>query len=146
MKVNPTLKDHPVSLSSEGGLSMEMEKVLRKMPNGEGMESTKVLELNPTHPDVYKRQALACAGLGNNIRAQNEARAAVEMEPGNYEYQNLLDRLQNPGRTYRTYQQAHTQPGGGNPLIRFCLTLWLAQMFFSLLNCCCCGRGGYYYC
>lgn len=50
VKVNPTLKDHPVSLSSEGGISMEMEKVLRKMPNGEGMESTKVLELNPNHP------------------------------------------------------------------------------------------------
>ena len=45
------------------------------------------------------------------------------MEPGNYEYQNLLDRLQNPGRTYRTYQQTYTQPGGGNPLVRFCLTL-----------------------
>ena len=49
VKVNPTLKEHPVTLSSEGGISMEMEKVLRKMPNGEGVESTKVLELNPTH-------------------------------------------------------------------------------------------------
>ena len=50
MKVNPTLQDHPVSLSSEGGISMEMEKILRKMPaGGEGMESTKVLELNPNH-------------------------------------------------------------------------------------------------
>ena len=49
VKVNPTLKEHPVTLSSEGGISMEMEKVLRKMPNSEGVESTKVLELNPTH-------------------------------------------------------------------------------------------------
>ena len=50
VKVNPTLQDHPVSLSSEGGISMEMEKILRKMPaGGEGMESTKVLELNPNH-------------------------------------------------------------------------------------------------
>jgi molecular chaperone HtpG len=50
VKVNPTLKDHPVCLSSEGGISMEMEKVLRKMPNNaDGMESTKVLELNPNH-------------------------------------------------------------------------------------------------
>ena len=44
------MQDHPVSLSSEGGISMEMEKILRKMPaGGEGMESTKVLELNPNH-------------------------------------------------------------------------------------------------
>ena len=28
---------------------MEMEKVLRRMPNAEGVESTKVLELNPNH-------------------------------------------------------------------------------------------------
>ena len=49
VKVNPTLQEHPVTLSSEGGISMEMEKVLRKMPNGEGVESTKVLELNPSH-------------------------------------------------------------------------------------------------
>jgi len=50
VKANPTLQEHPVSLSSEGGISMEMEKVLRKMPGaGEGMESTKVLELNPNH-------------------------------------------------------------------------------------------------
>lgn len=49
VKVNPTLQEHPVTLSSEGGISMEMEKVLRKMPNGENVESTKVLELNPNH-------------------------------------------------------------------------------------------------
>ena len=28
---------------------MEMEKVLRRMPSAEGVESTKVLELNPNH-------------------------------------------------------------------------------------------------
>ena len=36
-------------MSAEGGISMEMEKVLRRMPNAEGVESTKVLELNPNH-------------------------------------------------------------------------------------------------
>ena len=49
VKVNPTLQEHPVTLSAEGGISMEMEKVLRRMPNAEGVESTKVLELNPNH-------------------------------------------------------------------------------------------------
>jgi len=43
-------------LSSDGGLSIEMEKVLRQMPNGEGMKENKILELNPNHPifDVLK--------------------------------------------------------------------------------------------
>ena len=49
VKVNPTLQEHPVTLSSEGGISMEMEKVLRKLPGSGDVESTKVLELNPNH-------------------------------------------------------------------------------------------------
>ena len=49
VKVNPTLQEHPVTLSSEGGISMEMEKVLRKMPGSGDVESTKVLELHPNH-------------------------------------------------------------------------------------------------
>ena len=70
VKVNPTLQDHPVSLSSEGGLSMEMEKVLRKMPNNaEGMESTKILELNPNHP-VFA--ALKAAKAANDTEKINQ--------------------------------------------------------------------------
>ena len=73
VKANPTLKDHPVSLSSEGGLSMEMEKVLRKMPgNGEGMESTKVLELNTTHPVFAALQAAQAAGDTDKINKYSE--------------------------------------------------------------------------
>ena len=67
VKANPTLKDHPVSLSSEGGLSMEMEKVLRKMPNAEGMESTKVLELNPNHPVFAALKAAKEAGNSDKV-------------------------------------------------------------------------------
>ena len=85
--------------------------------------------------------ALANAGLGNNIRAQSEARMAADMEPGNYEYQNLLERLQNPGRAYSAYRQTQAQPRT-NPLLRFCATLWI----FQILLTCCCGRGGWYFC
>ena len=49
VKVNPTLQEHPVTLSSEGGISMEMEKVLRRCLVPSEVESTKVLELNPNH-------------------------------------------------------------------------------------------------
>ena len=64
--------------------------------NGYYAEAMNVLE-GIAPPDRAARwhyyAALASSGLGNNIRAQNEARTAVDMEPGNYEYQNLLDRL-----------------------------------------------------
>lgn len=43
------LKTHPVCLSSEGALSIEMEKVLNSMPNAEQVASQKVLEINGEH-------------------------------------------------------------------------------------------------
>ena len=49
VKVSKRLKNHPVCLSSEGEISIEMEKVLNSMPNNEGVKADKVLEINPNH-------------------------------------------------------------------------------------------------
>lgn len=46
--------NHPVCLSSEGELSIEMEKVLNSMPNGGKVSANKVLEINTNHP-VYDK-------------------------------------------------------------------------------------------
>lgn len=43
------LKTHPVCLSSEGELSIEMEKVLNMMPDSQGIKADKVLEINTNH-------------------------------------------------------------------------------------------------
>ena len=43
------LKNHPVCLSADGELSIEMEKILSAMPNAEGAKAEKVLELNINH-------------------------------------------------------------------------------------------------
>ena len=55
-----TLKKHPVCLSSEGELSVEMEKVLKRMPGAEeGAPSANVvLEINAQHPVAEKLKAL----------------------------------------------------------------------------------------
>ena len=58
VKVSTRLKTHPVCLSSEGTLSIEMEKVLSSMPNAGGMKAQRVLELNATHPIFAKLQTL----------------------------------------------------------------------------------------
>lgn len=52
VRLSTRLKSHPVCLSSEGPLSIEMEKVLSAMPNPDGPapKSEKVLELNGSHP------------------------------------------------------------------------------------------------
>ena len=56
------LKDHPVCLSSDGPVSIEMEKVLRKQPGSEGVKSEKVLELNAKHPVFAVLKAAQQAG------------------------------------------------------------------------------------
>ena len=49
VKVSKRLKNHPVCLSSEGEISIEMEKVLNSMPNNQGIKADKVLEINPNN-------------------------------------------------------------------------------------------------
>ncbi len=44
------LKSHPVCLSSEGEISLEMEKVLNAMPVDQKIKADRVLEINASHP------------------------------------------------------------------------------------------------
>ena len=59
VRLSTRLKSHPVCLSSEGPLSLEMEKVLSAMPGAEGApKSQKVLEINADHPIFATLQSL----------------------------------------------------------------------------------------
>lgn len=64
VRLSTRLKSHPVCLSSEGPLSIEMEKVLSAMPNPDGPapRSEKVLELNGSHPVFEVLKAAQEAG------------------------------------------------------------------------------------
>ena len=53
VKASKILKNHPVCLSAEGEVTIEMEKILSAMPNNEGVKAEKVLEINTNH-DVFK--------------------------------------------------------------------------------------------
>jgi len=53
VKASKRLKSHPVCLSNEGDVSIEMEKVLKNMPNNQNIQANKVLEININHK-VYK--------------------------------------------------------------------------------------------
>lgn len=52
------LKNHPVCLTSEGALSVKMEKVINAMPNEEKVKAQTILEINETHPIVEKLKDL----------------------------------------------------------------------------------------
>jgi len=49
VKVSKRLKTHPVCLTADGDLSIEMEKVLNAMPNNQNIKAEKVLEININH-------------------------------------------------------------------------------------------------
>ena len=52
VKISARLVDDPVCMSTDEGMSFEMEKVLSAMPEGNpfGMKATRILEINPNHP------------------------------------------------------------------------------------------------
>lgn len=53
VRASKKLKNHPVCLSNEGELTIEMEKVLNSMPNNQNVKADKVLEINVNH-NVFK--------------------------------------------------------------------------------------------
>ena len=52
------LKNHPVCLTSEGAISVEMEKVLNSMPNNQQIKAQTILEINADHPIAEKIKKL----------------------------------------------------------------------------------------
>ncbi|CAG9622452.1 molecular chaperone HtpG [Sutcliffiella rhizosphaerae] len=49
VKVSKRLRTHPVCLSSEGEVTIEMEKILSAMPDNQNVKANKVLEINTNH-------------------------------------------------------------------------------------------------
>ncbi|HPF43933.1 MAG TPA: molecular chaperone HtpG [Syntrophomonadaceae bacterium] len=49
VRASKRLKTHPVCLSNEGAISIEMEKVLNAMPTDQTIKADKVLEINTRH-------------------------------------------------------------------------------------------------
>ena len=62
VRLSERLKSHPVCLSADGGMSLEMEKVLNAMPgampDGQKAQAQRVLEINPSHPIFARLQKL----------------------------------------------------------------------------------------
>ena len=53
VRISSRLKNNPVCLVADEGISLEMEKYLRQLPNGESAKANKILEINPDH-DIFK--------------------------------------------------------------------------------------------
>lgn len=79
--------------------------------------------------------ALANANVGNQVTALNHAREAVQMNPNNPEYRNLLSQLESGGQTYRQSGQFYGFPmaSSAKTLIEICLAQ--AACFFCCRPC-----------
>ena len=82
----------------------------------------------------YYLSALAANGMGSNAQALDFARRAAQMEPGNMEYKQLLQQLQQFGQQY---DQSARSWGAGSGMNGLCLTFCAANLLCNL----CYGRG-----
>ncbi len=80
--------------------------------------------------------AVANQGAGNNVQAMEHARTAVNMEPGNVEYQQFLQIIENGGSWYSNMGSQYGSQCGGSQTI--CMLVCCAM-------CMCCSSSGLFY-
>lgn len=120
--------------SSQSEEDVHLQAAANYIRNGYYQEAVNVLRgMSERSARWYYYSAQADSGLGNNVAAMDAARRAVEMEPNNVEYRNLLNMLQNGGSWYQAQRSSYGSPLEGGDL---CTKLCCANL---LLNACCGG-------
>lgn len=92
------LTDSPVCIVSGEGLSLEMEKVLKNMPQSKEAKATKILEINPNHEiftmleKVYKKDAEKVKEYSKLLYSQALLIEGIQLEDP-VEFSNLMVNL-----------------------------------------------------
>lgn len=95
-------------------------------------EALRVLsEIQDKTAEWYYLSSIANYYIGNRITALNHAKTAVQMEPNNLRYQELLQQLQGGGNVYREQSRAYGRPFD---MQNICFWWCLAD---TICNCCC---------
>ena len=113
-----------------GSQNVEMQAVYNFINNRRYQEAVNLLNRMPDRSaEWYYLSGAANAGLGNNIIARDHAATAVNMDPGNPQYRQLLNQLEWNSQRYQRspygggYGTGGSSCGTGN----FCCDLWLAD-------------------
>ncbi|MBU9726286.1 J domain-containing protein [Diplocloster modestus] len=114
---------------------VELNAVVNYVNSGHYQEALNMLSrIQNRSARWYYCSAAANAGVGNNVVAVDHARQAVNMEPGNPQYNQLLNQLQWNSQRYQ--QGSYGNRGGGLPTTgNCCCDLWIAD------SCCECMGG-----
>ena len=91
--------------------TVEMQAAANFINSRRFREALNVLEgIQSRSSQWYYLSAIANAGVGNNIRAQDMARQAMEMEPNNAQYQMLWQQLQSGRQWYGSMAGGYGRP------------------------------------
>jgi molecular chaperone DnaJ len=128
--------------SSKNDSSMLLGAAANYVRNGYYTEALNVLSgMNDRDATWYYLSAIANNGLRNNVTALEHARIAVRMNPGNIEYQQLVQALESGGMRYTNTRSAYGAPSMfGNDM---CFKLCIANLLCNI--CCSSGDGGLCY-
>ena len=119
----------------------ELRAAANYLNNMRYQEAMRVLNNISRHnAQWYYLHAIANAGLGNNISAVQDAQTAVNMEPDNMQYRQLLSQLQGGGQWYTDMGQGYGYERAGGKWCCECLAI------NAMCNCCCYGGRGFYCC
>lgn len=122
----------------------ELRAAANYLNNMRYQEAMRVLNNISRHnAQWYYLHAIANAGLGNNISAVQDAQTAVNMEPDNMQYRQLLSQLQGGGQWYTDMGQGYGYERAGGDMGKWCCECLAIN---AMCNCCCYGGRGFYCC
>ena len=114
------------SFDQEAGLRQDVQRMISERRYRDALNA--LSRIRNRNAEWYYLSAAANAGMGNNVLAQEHAAKAVNMEPNNLQYRQLMNQLSYAGRQYQSnpygggYGSAGTCSTGN-----FCCDLWLAD-------------------
>lgn len=132
------------STGSESEDSLHMRAAANFINSGHYQEALNLLkDIKERNAQWYYYSAMANSGLGNNVAALEHAEKAYQMEPGNMQYQVLLQRLKSGGSWYQTRQNPYRSysMGGSNYCMKLCIANLICNLFCG--GGMCCGGPGY---
>ena len=121
--------------SSGSDQDVEMQAAINFINNRRYQDALNVLNRMSNRTSMwYYASAFANAGLGNNVLAREQAATAVNMEPNNVQYRQLLNQIEFNSRRYQNnpYGGGAYGGGGGCGTGNLCCDLFLAD---SLCEC-----------
>jgi molecular chaperone DnaJ len=129
--------------SQDYGGDPKLQAAARYINAGHYNEALNVLNgMDVKSADWYFLSACANSGLGNNVTAKQHAQTALNMDPGNQQYRNLVSALERGGTYYNAQGSRYGTDCSGSNALKICLPCCAC---FALMQCGYCSPYSYLY-